>query len=397
MFRQDFPLLSNESVVYLDTAASAQKPEIVLREMDTFYRTSYANVHRGQCALASRSTAAYESARETVARFIQASPDEIVFTKGATESINLVAAGYAQTLRPGDEVLVCVAEHHANFVPWQQACLRSGALFNVFNVLPTGEIDMNDFREKLSDRTKIVAVAHMSNVLGLLNPVRELAELAHRVGAKILVDGAQSIAHTSVDVRDLDCDFFAFSGHKLYGPTGVGILYGKKSCLESLPPYQFGGDMIRHVAVDKTTFADVPVRFEAGTTPFVEAVGLAKAVEYVEAIGMRQIEVHEKELTHYLIDRLRTVPDVTFVGDSLNKRGLVSFNVGDIHPSDIAFALAQDHICVRVGHHCAMPIHHRFGRDISLRVSLGLYNDRDDIDVFMRSLKKSLSLLRGDK
>ncbi len=396
MLKEDFPLLLKEPIVYLDSAASAQKPQTVLESIDSFYRSSYANIHRGQCSLAVRATEAYENARRTVADFIHANTNEIVFTKGTTESINLIASGYAQLLYPGDEVLVCIAEHHADFVPWQQACLRSGATFKVFDVLPSGKIDLADFQAKLSHKTKIVAMTHISNVLGMINPVRKISELAHQVGAKVLIDGAQSIAHIPVDIKDIDCDFLAFSGHKLYGPTGIGVLYGKKEALESLPPYQFGGDMIRRVTVEGTTFADVPARFEAGTTPFVETVGLAEAIRYVQRIGMEKIADHERFLTRNFLDQLQAVSGVLLVGESNEKHGIVSFNIKDIHPADIAFALAQEHICVRVGHHCAMPIHHRFGQELSLRVSFGLYNDESDISVFVNALKKAITLLRGN-
>ena len=395
MHKQDFPLLTNTPTVYLDSAASAQKPQSVLAAMDTFYRTYYANVHRGQCHIAVQATDLYERARHTIAAFIHAEPDTVVFTKSTTESINLVAAGYERLLRAGDEVLVCIAEHHANFVPWQQACLRSGATFKTFGVTPDGTIDMADFNAQLSPRTKIVAVAQLGNVLGVANPVREIVAAAHAVGARVLVDGAQSCAHMPVNVKDLDCDFFAFSGHKLYGPTGIGVLYGKAEALSELPPYQFGGDMIRHVSVAETTFAEVPAKFEAGTPPFVEAVGLAAAVDYVQDIGMETIAEHEQNLTSLLCQGLSDVPGLTMLGDGSLKKGIVTFNVAGIHPADIAFALTQDNICVRVGHHCAMPVHACFHQDVSLRVSFGLYNEPADVATFLTSLHKTISLFGG--
>ena len=392
MFKEDFPLL-NSQVCYLDSAASAQKPESVLRCMDQFYRMTYANVHRGQCTIAVRATDLYEQSRHTIADFIHTGPKNIIFTKGTTESINLVASGYREILKPGDEVLVSMAEHHADFVPWQQVCRRTGATFKVFNVLPDGQLDLNDFRLKLSPKTKLVAVTQLSNVLGIVNPVRKMADLSHQFGARILVDGAQGIAHLPVDVTELDCDYYAFSGHKLYGPTGIGVLYGKTEALEQLPPYQFGGDMIKTVSVEETEMADIPARFEAGTTPFVEAVGLAEAVRYISHIGMHSVCEHERKLTDLLLDELHKIPNMEILGDCSEKQGLVSFNIKGIHPADLAFILSKEHICVRVGHHCAMPIHHFFNRDVSLRVSFGLYNDQVDIDILMKSLKKALSLL----
>ncbi len=393
MFKQDFSLLSTTKTVYLDSAASTQKPTVVLDAMDDFYRMSYANIHRGQCRIATQATERYESARQTVADFIGTNPQQIIFTKGTTESINLVASGYAKMLKPTDEILVSVAEHHANFVPWQQACLESGATFKTVNVLPDGTIDWADFRAKLSSKTKLVAVAQVGNVLGIENPIKALTKEAHAVGACLFVDGAQSIAHIPVNVTELDCDFFAFSGHKIYGPTGIGVLYGKTEALESLPPYQFGGDMIQAVTPEKTTFAPIPARFEAGTPPFVEAIGLATALRYVNDIGFDTITAHETELTNYLWNELNTISHFEPLGTSPDKKGIIAFNIKGIHPADIAFGLSQDNICVRVGHHCAMPIHAFWGKEVSLRVSLGIYNTKEDIDTFIKSLRKVLSLL----
>ena len=393
MYKSDFPLFSNTNMVYLDTAASAQKPEIVLKTMDDFYRTGYANIHRGQCKIATDATILYEDARQTVADFINAKSEEIIFTKGTTESINLVASGYEHILKPNDEVLVCIAEHHANFVPWQQVCLRTGAKFITFDVTDDGKIDIDDFKSKLSDKTKLVAIAHISNVLGVLNPVQMITELAHQVGAKVLVDGAQSIAHTVVDVKDIDCDFYVFSGHKIYGPTGIGVLYGRYGVLSQLPPYQFGGDMIKTVSVTETVFADVPARFEAGTTPFVEAIGLAEAIRYIQGIGREKIIAYEENLTQKLISVLTEIPNLEIIGGTDNKTGLCCFNIRGVHPSDLAFILAKENVCVRTGHHCAMPIHQRFGQSVSLRVSLGIYNTENDIDFFVKTLKKALNIL----
>ena len=393
MFKEHFPLLTNTSTIYLDTAASAQKPTSVLKAMDDFYRTTYANVHRGQCAIATHATTLYEGARQKVAAFIGSASDEVIFTKGATESINLVASGFESLLKPNDEILISIAEHHANFVPWQQLAIRTGAKFKTFKVLPDGRFDLDDFERQLSPKTKIVAVSQLSNVLGIVNPVREIVKMAHDRGIPVLVDGAQGVAHLPLSVKELGCDFYAFSGHKIYGPTGIGVLYGRKQALEQLSPYQFGGDMIKSVSVEKTEFADIPARFEAGTPPFVEAIGLAAAIDFVSQIGMDTIYGHEIELTRSLYEQLKTFKNISILGDYPEKQGLISFNIGNIHPADLAFVLAKDNICTRVGHHCAMPIHAFFGRQVSLRVSFGIYNDRQDIDLFIKSLHKALHLL----
>ncbi len=393
MFKDDFPLIQNLKTVYLDTAASAQKPACVLDAMDRFYRETYANVHRGQCEIATDATTLYEDARRTVADFINARSEEIIFTKGTTESINLVASGYEHILNPGDEILICIAEHHANFVPWQQVCKRTGATFKVFNVKSDGTWDMDDFKSKLSVKTKLVAVSQMSNVLGILNPIKDIISLSHQVSAKVLIDGAQGIAHTPTNLSDIDCDYYVFSGHKIYGPTGIGVLYGKKEALEILPPYQFGGDMIKTVTINETVFADIPARFEGGTPPFVEAVGLAEAIRYVSQIGMNKIAEHERKLTQILMSELSQIQNLEIMGDTSDKQGLISFNIKGIHPADIAFVLSKENICVRTGHHCAMPIHQRFGQNVSLRVSLGIYNTENDIDFFVKTLKKALNIL----
>ena len=393
IYKKDFPIFQNTSIIFLDSAASTQKPRCVIQELVDFYSTSYANVHRGSCDLANTATQKYENARQKVADFIHAPVKQIIFTKGATESINLVANGFSRLLKAGDEVLISESEHHANFVPWQQACLLNGAIFKAVRISEDGQLDISDFKAKLSKKTKIVSLTHLSNVLGVKNPIEELTELAHNVGAMVLIDGSQSIAHMPIDVQALNCDFFVFSGHKLYGPTGIGVLYGKKEALNQLPPYQYGGDMIKTVSIEETTFSDIPNKFEAGTPPFVEAVGLGVAIDYLNQIGMKQIEISEKQLTHYLLERLTEIPSVSFIGTDTNiKQGIVSFVVNGIHPSDIAFALGKQHICVRVGHHCAMPIHECFKSSVSLRVSLGLYNDTKDIDAFIAALKKAITL-----
>lgn len=390
LYKKDFPIFDNSDLVYLDSAASAQKPRVVLRAMNDFYESSYSNIHRGTCSLAVHATELYENARQKVADFIHTRSKNIIFTKGATDAINMVAAGIGQSLKPGDEILVSIAEHHANFVPWQQICLKTGATFKVFNVLQDGQIDLQDFKSKLSLNTKMVAVAQLSNVLGVVNPVHEMAQMAHNVGAQILVDGAQSIAHMPVNVEELGVDFFVFSSHKLYGPTGIGVLYGKRTALENLPPYQFGGDMVKEVTVQKTTFAELPARLEAGTTPFVEAAGMGVAIDYILSIGIDKIAAYEQMLTDALMSELKNISTVELLGTA-KKSGIISFNIKGIHPNDLAFVLAKQNICVRVGHHCAMPIHECFGKTASVRVSFGIYNTLKDVELFLSALKKALS------
>ncbi len=393
MFKEDFPIFDDQ-LIYLDSAASSQKPKPVLDTMLSFYTHQYSNVHRGTCALASRATQMYEDARQTVADFISADKKEIIFTKGATEAINLVASGYAQTLKTGDEVLVCISEHHANFVPWQQACLKSGATFKVFGILPDGTWDMDDFNKKLTTKTKLVAIAGMSNVLGVLNPVKEIINFAHKNGVKVLVDSAQSICHSAIDVKKMDCDYLAFSGHKIYGPTGIGVLYAKKEVLEQLPPYQFGGDMIDIVSVEKTTFAQLPARLEAGTPPIAEAIGLSSALDYVQQIGWDKVQAHGKCVFTHLIQQLKEMKDIQFLGNPDLKSGLVSFNINGIHPNDLSMILSKQNVCVRVGHHCAMPLHQFFNLSASIRVSLGLYNNEQDVDTFVVALKKAIGFFK---
>ena len=390
MFKNQFPIFQNEKINYLDTAASAQKPQLVIDEMVDFYQNKYANVHRGSCHLASMATSDYEEARKIVAQFINASEKQIVFTKGATESLNLIANGYADLLAKGDEILVSIEEHHANFVPWQQIALKTGAKFITFDILDNGEINMDDFEQKLSSRTKLVAISQLSNVLGIVNPIQEICQKAHEVGARVVVDAAQSIAHISVDVKKLDCDFLVFSGHKLYGPTGIGVLYGKEDALNNLSPYQYGGDMVQSVFVEKTVVKESPHKFEAGTPPFVEAIGLKKAIEFMNGISMDEVEKHERKLTTYFLNELEKIKEVEILSPNPNKAGIVSFTLKEIHPTDIAFILSQQNICVRVGHQCAMPLHQRLGKEISLRVSFGIYNEKEDIDDFIMALKKSI-------
>lgn len=393
MFKKDFPIFDTP-LIYLDSAASAQKPKIVVEALSDFYLKDYSNVHRGTCELANRATRMYESARKKVAEFIGSDEKEIVFTKGATEAINMVASGYGQLLKPDDEVLVSISEHHANFVPWQQLCFKTGAKFCVFNVKEDGSWDLDDFKAKLNENTKIVAVSAMSNVLGVINPVKKLTDMAHQFRAKVLLDGAQSVAHIPTNVKDLGCDYFVFSGHKIYAPTGIGVLYASLDSLEKLPPYQFGGDMVKDVFIDKTTFADLPARLEAGTPPIAEAIALQSALNYIQNIGWEEIQKNEKQVFDYLIQKLKNIHQIQFLGNPDIKTGLVSFNVKGIHPNDISMILAKQNVCVRVGHHCAMPIHQFFGQRASIRASLGLYNDKQDVDAFISALQKAIGFFK---
>ncbi len=393
MYKKDFPIFQND-VIYLDSAASAQKPKCVIEAVAEFYTRFYSNVHRGTCALSNTATQMYENARQRVADFIGAEASEIIFTKGATESVNLLANSYTQTLQKGDEVLVCISEHHANFVPWQQACLKTGAQFKVFNILDDGRIDLEDFQKKLTANTKLVAVAGMSNVLGVLNPIDRIIQLSHQKGAEVVVDAAQSICHHPVDVKKLGCDYLVFSGHKIYAPTGIGVLYGNKISLEKIKPYQFGGDMIDRVSIDATTFAPLPARLEAGTPPIAEAIGLSRALDYITQVGWKQIGESERDLFSYLINKLKQIQEIQFIGNPDLKSGLVAFNIQGIHPNDLAMILAKQNVCVRVGHHCAMPLHTRFDLSASIRVSLGMYNTQTDVDAFIMALQKSMRFFK---
>ncbi len=394
MYKNDFPVLRRGTYTFLDSAASAQKPDCVLDAMNQVYEKLYANVHRGSCDLALKTTDLYHQSREKVAHFIGAMADEVVFTHGATESLNMIAFGMQSRIGIGDEILISVAEHHANFVPWQQLCLKTGARLVVFNVLDSGAFDLDDFQGKLSTKTKIVAISHFSNVLGLLNPIDKIIDMAHQKGAIVVVDGAQSTPHTSIDVKKLDCDYFVFAGHKLYGPTGIGVLYGKKEQLSQLSPICFGGDMVENVAIEGTTFQTGVARFESGTPPFVEAIGLAASVDYVQKIRMNVIENHIDSLSAYCLDKLLSMPQIRLLGNSLDKKGVIAFTIDGVHIADAGFVVAKENVCVRVGHHCAMPVHTYFNTPLSMRISLGLYNTTDDIDKCINAIKKSIQFFK---
>jgi cysteine desulfurase/selenocysteine lyase len=389
--RDDFPVLNQhvhgQHLVYLDNAATSQKPRQVIDAVTDYYRRYNANVHRGIHALAEWATREYELARQKVARFINAeSPEQIIFTRGTTEGINLVAQSWGRAnLKPGDEILLTWMEHHSNLVPWYQVAAATGAVIKRMELNPDGTLAVP---AAMSPRTKLVAVTHASNVLGTINPVRQLADAAHKAGALILVDGAQSVPHLAVDVQALDCDFFAFSGHKMLGPTGSGALYGKRHLLETMPPFLTGGEMIREVTATGFTCNDLPYKFEAGTPAIAEAIGLGAAVDYLHRIGMEKIRRHEIEITQYALDRLREFVEVVIYGplDAEQRSGLVAFTFGDIHPHDLATFFDQHGIAIRAGHHCAMPLHKKLGLAATARASFYLYNTRDEIDAFIAAL-----------
>lgn len=393
--RKDFPILEHlvdgKPNIYLDTAASAQKPLSVLNRIEKAYKEQYANVHRGSYWLSEQATESYEKARKIVAQFVNAqNKNEIIFTRSATEGINLVAATYgAQNLKAGDEVLLSVAEHHANLVTWQQWCQKTGASLKYFDINEDGSFNLDEFSQKLSNKTKIVAVTAMSNVLGTIFPIKQICSLAHQVDAKVLVDACQFAVHQKIDVKDMDCDFLAFSGHKVYGPTGIGILYGKYDLLKEIPPYQYGGDMIEHVLYESTTFALPPARFEAGTPAIVQAIGLGAALEYVMQYPFDEIERYEKDLTKYLTDEMLKIQGLKILGTAKEKGGVVSFALDNIHPQDLAFILGKEGVALRTGHFCAEPLVNKLGYTSLSRVSLGIYSIKEDIDIFIKALYKA--------
>lgn len=393
-FRPDFPLLSREvhgrPLVYLDNAATTQKPHAVLEAMDRLYTTCNANVHRGIHTLSQEATALHEAARERVRAFLNArSTAEIIFTRGTTESLNLVASSFAEAfLHEGDEVILTVMEHHSDIVPWQLARERRGFTLRVVPMDDAGRLDLEAYAALLNERTRLVCCCHVSNVLGTVNPVREMARMAHEAGAYFLVDGAQSVPHFPVDVQELDCDFLAFSAHKLYGPTGVGVLYGKEEVLEQMPPYQGGGEMIARVTFEKTTFERLPFKFEAGTPDYVGTHGLAAAIDYVASIGLDRIAVYEDQLTRHAMARMREIEGMRFFGTVEGKTSVVSFNVGQIHPMDLGTLLDHLGFAIRTGHHCAQPLMARCGVEGMARVSFALYNTVEEIDRFVEALQR---------
>ena len=388
--REDFPLLRASGIAYLDNAATTQKPQAVLDALLGFYRDDCANIHRSVHRLGERATAHYEAARAKVRAFVNAAhDDEIVFVRGATEAINLVAQTFARAeLKPGDEVAITGLEHHSNIVPWQMACQASGARLVVVPINDRGEVPLDAFRAALSPRTRIAAFAHISNALGTVNPVAEMTALAHAQGAAVLIDGAQAAPHTRIDVRALDCDFYAFSGHKMYGPTGIGILYGKAAWLDRLPPWQGGGDMISSLTFEKTDYNVLPYKFEAGTPNIAGAIGLGAAVDYLAAIGLDKIAAHEHGLLAYGTSLLRQIPGLRLVGEAANKAAVLSFVMDGVHPHDVGTVLDAEGVAVRAGHHCAQPVMDRFAIAATTRASLALYNTRADLDRLAAGLRR---------
>lgn len=398
--RDNFPMLKKtmhgNPLIYFDSAATAQKPQVVIDTMTKFYEDHYGTVHRAVYQLSVHSTEEYHRVRRAAAAFLGAArPEEIIFTRGTTESINMIAYSFGKAfIRPGDEVIITEMEHHSNIVPWQIMCEDRGAVLKVVSINERGELNLGEFAELLSDKTKIVSVAHVSNSLGTVNPIKEIAEIVHRAGAKLMVDGAQSATHFPIDVQDLDVDFFVFSGHKLYGPTGIGILYGKEALLESMPPYQGGGDMIETVTFPKTTYNILPMKFEAGTPMFVEVVGLGAAIKYVTDIGMQNIANWQQGLFNYATARMLEIEGLRIIGTAQHKDAIISFVVEGIHPLDIGTMLDLRGIAVRTGHHCAQPVMRHFGVPATTRASFGLYNNKNEVDEFVSALRNVIKVLR---
>lgn len=399
--RKDFPILdqivNDEPLVYLDNAATTQKPKAVLEAVNRYYKEDNANVHRGVHTLAERATASYEAARETVRRFINASSTkEVLFTRGTTTGLNWIGRFAEEILEEGDEVLISIMEHHSNILPWQEACRKTGAKL-VYAYLKDGGLDLEDFREKLTDRTKFVSITHASNVLGVINPIQELAQLAHEKGAIMVVDGAQSVPHMKIDVQKLDADFFVFSGHKMAGPTGIGVLYGKEHYLNQMSPVEFGGEMIDFVYEQSATWKELPWKFEAGTPNMAGAIGLAAAIDYLEAIGMDAIEHHEQELIAYVFPKLQAIEGLKIYGsqDLAKRSGVISFNLGNLHPHDLATALDYEGVAVRAGHHCAQPLIQYLEVPATARASFYLYNTKEDCDKLVEALIKTKEFFNG--
>jgi cysteine desulfurase/selenocysteine lyase len=392
--REDFPILSrtvyNRPLVYLDNGATTQKPRCVVDAITDEYYSVNANVHRGVHFLSQQATELHEASRETVRRFINArSTNEIVFTRGTTESINLLAYSYGEAMmKEGDEVIISTMEHHSNIVPWQLLAERKGIRLRVIPITDEGELMMDEYERLFCDKTRLVSVMHVSNVLGTVNPVRRIIDIAHSHGVPVLIDGAQSTPHFAVDMQELDCDFFAFSGHKIYGPTGIGVLYGKEEWLDRLPPYQGGGEMIKNVSFEKTTFNELPYKFEAGTPDYVATYALAKALDYVSEIGMDNIQRHEQELTRYAMERMAEIPGMRFIGTAPEKDAVISFLVGDIHHLDMGTLLDRLGIAVRTGHHCAEPLMRRMGIEGTVRASFGLYNTKEEVDILVAGIDR---------
>ncbi|MFS0780299.1 cysteine desulfurase [Bacillus sp. 1P06AnD] len=395
--RKQFPILdqevNGEPLVYLDSAATSQKPKCVIEEIEKYYNGYNSNVHRGVHTLGTKATDAYEGAREKVRNFINAaSTEEIIFTKGTTASLNLVAASYGRsTIQAGDEIVISQMEHHSNIIPWQQLALQTGAKLTYIPLEEDGTISLEEAKKAITDQTKIVSIAHVSNVLGVINPIKELAEIAHSHGAVMVVDGAQGAPHIKIDVQDLNCDFYAFSGHKMCGPTGIGVLYGKKELLEKMPPIEFGGEMIDFVDLYDSTWKELPWKFEGGTPIIAGAIGLGKAIDFLEEIGLDEIEKHEHKLAEYALKRMSEIEGITIYGpqDSSKRAGVITFNLDDVHPHDVATVLDAEGIAIRAGHHCAQPLMRWLKASATARASFYLYNTEEDIDKLVAGLLKT--------
>ncbi|MBQ8593381.1 MAG: cysteine desulfurase [Bacteroidaceae bacterium] len=392
--REDFPILGREvygkPLIYLDNGATTQKPRTVVDAMVDEYYSVNANVHRGVHFLSQQATELHEASRETVRRFINArTTNEIIFTRGTTESINLLAFSFGEEfMEEGDEVIISTMEHHSNIVPWQLLAARKGIAIKVIPMNDQGELLLDEYRKLFSKRTKLVSVTHVSNVLGTINPIKQLISIAHEQGVPVMVDGAQGVPHCTVDVQDLDADFYAFSGHKVYGPTGVGVLYGKEEWLDRMPPYQGGGEMIQTVTFEKTTFNELPFKFEAGTPDYIATTALARALDYVTDLGMEHIAAHELSLTQYAMERLKEIPGMRLIGEAAHKSSVVSFLVGDIHHFDMGTLLDRLGIAVRTGHHCAQPLMQRLGIEGTVRASFGLYNTKEEVDKLVAGVER---------
>ena len=396
--RSQFPILTQKvngrDLIYFDNAATSQKPSTVIDKIKTYYEKENANIHRGVHSLSQEATTAYEQARLKVSNYLNAKSDaEIIFTKGTTDGINLIASSFGELLHPGDEVLISAMEHHSNIVPWQLLESRKKIKLKVIPIHNSGEIDFKAFEKLLNEKTKLVSITHISNSLGIINPIKEIIRKSHFVGAKVLIDGAQSIQHEKIDLQELDCDFFVFSGHKIYGPTGIGVLYGKSELLNIMPPYQGGGDMIEKVSFEKTTFNVLPFKFEAGTPNIVGGIALGAAFDFLNSLNFEQFKNHELELLRYAEEQLLTIPEIQIFGNSKNKTSVISFNVGKIHPFDIGTLLDKQGVAVRTGHHCTQPIMDFYQIPGTIRVSFSIYNTKDEIDVFMAALNKSIQIL----
>ncbi len=400
-FARDFPILSRpvrgKRLVYLDNGATTHKPEAVIEAERRYYRESNANIHRGVHWLSQHATDLYEQARERVQRLLNAaSADEVVFTRGTTEAINLIAYSWGRAnLKAGDEIVLTGMEHHSNIVPWQLICEQTGAVLKVAPITDRGELHFEAFEALLGPRTRLVSVVHVSNALGTVNPVARIVERAHAVGAKVLVDGAQAVAHQAVDVQSIGCDFYAFSGHKVYGPTGIGALYARREILAAMPPWQGGGDMIRTVSFERSTWADAPQRFEAGTPNIAGAVGLGAAIDYLMAIGLDRVAGHEHRLLAHATEAVQRIPGLRLIGTAPGKAGILSFVVDGIHPHDLGTILDAEGVAIRAGHHCAMPVMARFGIPGTARASFALYNDEEDVAVLMAALAKAQQMFGG--